>query len=245
MTKNNIVFVCPHCNQLIRDQNQIYEYTKVIRDAKNFISKTSTMDRFGRLKPLLSGMKTPAVVFDIDETLFQTHCWNCGYSLDEVIPINPMKNFYRWCVDKNIAVFFVTARTEGGRDYTFNELKKFSMDKFAHLFMMPDDSNRTTFEVQTFKSNCRKIISNKFTIIVNFGDQPHDIRGEPTRFKNKNSKVEGDCYAMKGYLLPDPTTNRKITLVGQGTPMGVAFQMLGRQRKVKKNITENQSNEEE
>jgi len=247
MTKNSQNLTCKNCNNPIRNQNQLYEYTKVIRDAKNFISKTSTMDRFGRLRPLLSGMKTPAVVFDIDETLFQTHCWLCGMSLDNVIAINPMRNFYKWSVDKNLAVFFVTARTEAGREYTFNELKKHNMDRFAHLFMMPDTSNRTTFEVQTFKSNARKIISNKFTILVNFGDQPHDIRGEPTRFKRKNTVSEGNCYAMKGYLLPDPTTNRKITLVGQGTPLGIAFQILGRQRKNKENknqISDNSNSED-
>jgi hypothetical protein len=233
--RNNAVsnIICPNCNNCIRNQEQLYEYTKVIRDAKNFILKTSTMDRLGRLKPLLSGMKAPAVVFDIDETVFQTHCWSCGMSLENVIPINPMRNLYNWAVNKNLAIFFVTARTESGREYTFNELKKNYMDKYAHLFMMPDDSNRTTFQVQTFKSNARKIISNKFTIIANFGDQAHDIRGEPTRYKRKSLVSEGNCYAMKGYLLPDPTTNRKITLVGQGTPMGVAFQMLGRPRKTK------------
>ena len=136
----------------------------------------------------------------------------------------------------------MTARTEGGREYTFNELKKHNMDRYAHLFMMPDSSNRTTFEVQTFKSNCRKLISNKFTIIVNFGDQPHDIRGEPTRFKKKNERLEGNCYSMKGYLLPDPTTNRKVTMVGLSTPMGVAFQLLGRQRKNKQKIVNQDSN---
>ena len=46
---------------------------------------------------------------------------------------------------------------------------------------------------------------------------------------------------MKGYLLPDPTTDRKVTLTGQGTPMGVAFQILGRQKKIK-NTNENNEN---
>ena len=108
--------MCSNCNNYIRNANQMYEYTKVIRDAKNFISKASTMDRFGRLKPLLSGTKAPAIVFDIDETLFQTHCWNCGESLEDVIPINPMRNFYNWSLNKNLAIFFVTARVEDGRE---------------------------------------------------------------------------------------------------------------------------------
>ena len=179
MPRSSINLVCPTCNNLIRTQSQMYEYAKTAKDAKNFILKTSTMDRFGRLKPLLSGMRTPGVVFDIDETLFQTHCWNCGISLDDVIIINPMKNLYNWAVSKNLAVFFVTARTEGGRGYTLNELKVNGLDRFAHLFMMPDSSNRSTFEVQKFKANSRKLISQKFTILVNFGDQAPDIRGEP------------------------------------------------------------------
>ena len=233
MPKSSTNLICPICNNLIRSKEQMYEYVKTIKDAKNFILKTSTMDRLGRLKPLLSGMRTPSVVFDIDETLFQTHCWSCGVSLDDVVIINPMRNLYNWAVSKNLAVFFVTARTEGGREYTFNELKKHGLDRFAHLFMMPDSSSRTTFEVQKFKANSRKLISQKFTILVNFGDQAHDIRGEPLRLKKKNSPTEGNCYAMKGYLLPDPTTDRKITLTGQGTPMGVAFQLLGRQKKIK------------
>ena len=131
-----------------------------------------------------------------------------------------MRNFYNWALNKNLAIF-LTARVEDGREYTFNELKKFGMDKYAHLFMMPNDSTRTTFEVQSFKSNARKLISNKFTILTNFGDQPHDIRGEPfRRMKKRNSPLEGNCYSLKGYLLPDPTTNRKVTLVGRGNTNG-------------------------
>ena len=60
MTKN---LICGSCNNPVRNANQLYEYTKVIRDAKNFISKSSTMDRFGRLKPLLSGTKAPRSSF--------------------------------------------------------------------------------------------------------------------------------------------------------------------------------------
>jgi len=221
------------CGCLIRTPEQMYEYTKSIKDAKKFILQTSTMDRFGRLKPMLSGMKkSPAIVLDIDETVFQTHCWNCGTQLENVIPINPMKSFYRWCVDKNLAVFFVTARTEGAREYTFNELKKNGFDKYAHLFMMPDDANRITFTVQTFKANCRKTISDKFTILANFGDQPHDIRGEPSRSKQRSVPKEGNCFSMKGYLLPDPMI-RDTTFVGVMTPMGVGFLPLGRPKKKK------------
>jgi len=217
----------------MRTPSQIYEYTKAARDAKNFMTQTSTMDRYGRLKPLLSATKRPAVVFDIDETLFQTHCWNCGHSLEDVIPINPIKNFYKWCVDQNIAVFLVTARTVDNKEYTFKELVKNGVGKFANMFMMPETTTKTVYQVQTFKSNARKLVSQKFTILANFGDQAHDIRGSPTREKERNVPKEGECYSLRGYLLPDPITPRKCTMLGTGTPVGVGFQYLGKPRTTK------------
>ena len=54
MPKSSTNLICPICNNLIRSKEQMYEYVKTIKDAKNFILKTSTMDRLGRLKPLLS-----------------------------------------------------------------------------------------------------------------------------------------------------------------------------------------------
>jgi predicted secreted acid phosphatase len=128
-----------------------------------------------------------AVVFDIDETVVRNYCPICKYPLkkEEVIPY--MKKLYKWCLDQNLSVFFITARTKDGVKITKNLLSRLGMGSYNRLFMQAVPHG--TVNVAYPKTAARRYLQEKknYHILASFGDQMTDLIGG---------------FTEDGYLLP-------------------------------------------
>ena len=176
----------PSCNCNSKKMpKQMRQYQVTFKSAKDFVSSTFKSDTLGRT---INRYKKPAVVLDIDETIFQTHCWVCGKSFDDVVPIPSAVSFYKNCIKNGVSVFFVTARHEDGFVYTQDQLRRHGFCTYAGLFLKPKKFSNYVNDIQHFKTLARRYISSKkFSILVNMGDQPHDVSGG---------------YSKMAYLLP-------------------------------------------
>jgi predicted secreted acid phosphatase len=176
---------------------------------------------FTTLRPKLfrllekSNPETSAIVLDIDATiLYNTKKTNF---CDGALPNPLIMDVYSKALEKNIAVYFVTARRESESNYawTTKQLKCIGADKYAQLRMRPESYN-TAAKVSKFKLAARRAIKkeSKRTIILNVGDQWTDLVSINNNneidalinldnksywfFKPANNEVE---WALK---LPDP-----------------------------------------
>lgn len=110
----------------------------------------------------------PAVVLDIDDTAL------IGPDVDQRTH-GPVHAFYRKALAANVAVFFVTARSEkepGNRKETLQQLKECGYSKFEELLM----AQRYTTAFTEIKRCHRKNIEKAgYEILVNAGDQWPDL----------------------------------------------------------------------
>ncbi|OGT53579.1 MAG: hypothetical protein A3F17_00150 [Gammaproteobacteria bacterium RIFCSPHIGHO2_12_FULL_41_15] len=141
--------------------------------------------------------KKLAIVLDIDETSLSNYAdlkrldfggtpgmlnalENQGH--DPAIPSTLA--LYNYAIANQIAVFFVTERTELQRDATISNLKNAGYDKWAGLYLKPDNANDSL--VASYKTAVRKkIISEGYDIAVNIGDQYSDLKGDYADMKYK------------------------------------------------------------
>jgi len=132
-----------------------------------------------------------ALVLDIDETSLS------NWTVETHDDFGYIPNDSNWCValrcgkaiagtlrlfreakkDK-VAVFFITGRPEGQRADTEANLKAEGFDQWEHLYLRPEDHPKGQ-SVADFKSGDRKLIAQKFHIVLNVGDQMSDLAGDP------------------------------------------------------------------
>lgn len=168
-------------------------------------------------------VENPAVVLDIDETSLSnwdviyhdqfTYVPNGACDLTSTIPcgwrdwflsaravaLQPTLEFFRLVktlTDKNggkVAIFFVTGRSDDRslRVATEENLRKVGYDTWARFYMRPVPRDRDV--VSVYKTNARKEIEQKYTIIANLGDQYSDLIGDPD-----------NDHAEKCFKIPDP-----------------------------------------
>jgi predicted secreted acid phosphatase len=158
-------------------------------------------------------VKRPAAVLDIDETslsnwpninandfgfikggpCFEEPHLACGFddwifkASAPVIP--PALDFFNAAIAKNVAVFFITGRTDSQRQATLWNLDRAGFQGWAGLRTRPDNDHNKS--IVPFKSGERKKIEadSGYKIIANVGDQESDIDGGHT-----------EC----GFKLPNP-----------------------------------------
>lgn len=139
-----------------------------------------------------------AIVFDIDQTAFLYHITVCNKktgTCERRSFKQPQRNeqvydIYQFAIRHGIAVFFVTARTTGGREITQRDLIRLGFDKMDALFLRPlEERYQGKAGVALYKSNVRRWISDRgFHILLNMGDKWQDLDGG---------------YAHKHVKLPD------------------------------------------
>lgn len=133
--------------------------------------------------------KPLAIVLDIDETSLsnypdmlklgfggtandKTQARNNGNDL----VIQSTLDLFNFAKSKNIAVFFISGRSEDMRDVTENNLKSVGFDGWKEVMLKPTDYNNPS--VSTFKISARKKIEDLgFDILLNLGDQQSDLKG--------------------------------------------------------------------
>lgn len=133
------------------------------------------------LPTLPSGTK-PAITLDIDNTSLATY-WHKG--ADTIPAAKATLELAQWAKDKGIAVYFVTARSESGRDQTLQNLKEVGYEVDG-LYMKVHGGGDTGQQ----KEAARKAITEQegFRIVANIGNNDHDVQGG---------------YQDKGFLLPN------------------------------------------
>ncbi len=142
-----------------------------------------------------------ALVLDIDETALSNYPtmleMNFGGTLEAIDEaegrgvdpvIAPTLELYRYAKENNIAVFFVTARTEPYRAATEKNLVNAGYKNWNGLSLKAEtDKNKSS---APYKINARTLIEKQgYDILLNIGDQQSDLTGG---------------HADKTFKLPNP-----------------------------------------
>jgi acid phosphatase len=146
--------------------------------------------------------KKPALVLDIDETSLNNYpCLdaNGGIPYDPGVyaacvvkydapAVGPVRSLFKSAKKLGVKVFFVTARPEGIRDGTLQNLRKAGYKGKYELILQPSDYSQDS--KVPYKSGARKAIEKRgFHIVANVGDQQSDLKGG---------------YSERTYKLPNP-----------------------------------------
>lgn len=145
--------------------------------------------------------KQLAVVLDLDETLLSNypHMEHFGFGGDKQLiedyiakgddPVLPSAfRFVQFAQKHDVAVFFVTGRSESYRVATEKNLHKVGVNHWKHLYMRPDSYHAGS--IVPFKTAMRAAIEKQgYVVVESIGDQWSDIKGG---------------HVEKGYKLPNP-----------------------------------------
>jgi predicted secreted acid phosphatase len=167
--------------------------TKQADKAKAYLAKRT----HGRHKA-----KKPALVLDIDETSLNNYpCLNAngGIPYDgaanvgcvlkyDAPAVKPILSLFKRAKALGVKVFFITARPEGIRDGTLENLRAAGYKGKYELLLQPNDYAPDS--KVPYKSGARKQIQKRgFHIIANVGDQKSDLKGG---------------YSERTFKLPNP-----------------------------------------
>lgn len=200
---SNPVFSDPPNLTLVKNELRNYynsglyqkELNEIITKAQKYIDQQAEINQKEK------SPKQLALVLDIDETSLSNYKYMIErdfggnrklYHQDilsaDAPAIKPMLDLYRDAQAHNIHVFFVTGRNESERKATETNLQKEGYSGWSGLYLRP--MNYTSNSIIPFKSNTRKIITEKgYTIVASIGDQYSDLKGG---------------YAQKVFKLPNP-----------------------------------------
>jgi predicted secreted acid phosphatase len=139
--------------------------------------------------------RKPAVVLDIDDTSIDLYpcleAGNFGFGTGDFAdfpglyascvvqthtPVKPIRSLFKRARALRVSVFFVTARPEGIRGLTLDQLKKAGYRGRYQLVMQPNGYAKRS--KVPYKSGARRKIERRgFTILANVGDQKSDLKG--------------------------------------------------------------------
>jgi predicted secreted acid phosphatase len=150
---------------------------------------------------LRSGVRKPAVVFDIDDTALSTYTYERKHDFcfddaswsewerDDRFPaIVPTLRLAQHLAREHVAIFFVTGRRVPERATTIHELALAGYPSGTGYYLRPVDDRAKS--VIPFKSAARaKIAALGYDIVASVGDQWSDLRGG---------------YAERLFKLPNP-----------------------------------------
>lgn len=171
------------------------ELARILASATDYITKRTTTNARAKKPAKL------AVVLDIDETSISNYQhiaqrdfaynkkqWNQDVIAADAPAIEPMLKLYNLALQKHVALFFVTGRTESLKQPTINNLQSAGYQNWTGLYLRPEVYKQPS--IAAFKAKTRAEITKKgYTIIASIGDQASDFSGG---------------YAEKAYKLPNP-----------------------------------------
>jgi predicted secreted acid phosphatase len=142
-----------------------------------------------------------AIVLDIDETSLSNYqdmlAMNFGGTSQQICSaeeqandavIAPTLELYRYAKANNVAVFFVTGRTESYRSATEKNLLNAGYESWNGLTLKPETYHEKSAAI--YKINARSEIEKQgYDIVLNIGDQQSDLVGG---------------HADKTFKLPNP-----------------------------------------
>lgn len=159
---------------------------KILEQAKNIISLAET------------SQNNYAIALDIDETSLNHYyslkevgfpqdenhiIWSELISSIQAIPIKATLDFYLFCKEKGIKIFFVSARLAEYLEATKQTLKSAGFDEFEGVFVFPKDiSQYDSSTFKNFKAERRAYIESLgYEILISIGDQSSDLIGGYTK----------------------------------------------------------------
>jgi predicted secreted acid phosphatase len=187
----------PNLDTVKTEINAYYQSGHYLRDVTDVaVHLQSYVD--ARLK---RGVRKPAVVFDIDDTMLSSYAYERAYGFaysertwsqweraDRFPPIEPTLQLARHLIGEHVAVFYVTGRREPERAITQHELAVAGYPTPVALYLRPTSDTATS--VIPYKSRTRAAIEQHgYDILASIGDQWSDLRGG---------------YADQLYKLPNP-----------------------------------------
>lgn len=154
---------------------------------------------------LKEGVKKPAVVLDVDDTMLSSFNYEKAndYGYDSKIwhewekafkfPVMPAAlAFTKWAQSQGIALFYVTGRPIAEYDVSLAEIKAAGLPVPVKLVLRPPGPK--TKSVIPFKSGARHAIENEgYTILAAIGDQWSDSRGG---FTEREYKLPNPMYYL-------------------------------------------------
>ncbi|API87469.1 HAD family acid phosphatase [Francisella uliginis] len=174
MTKQNIISFY----ESDAHSNQVRE---ILEQAKKVIGSQKSLQSY-------------AVVLDIDETSLNHYkslkevgfpqeenhsIWDELIAKIDVEPIKPTLDFYRYCIEKGIKIFFISARFATYLDATKQALQNAGYIGFEEVFVFPEDiSTYSSENFKNFKAERRAYIESLgYRVLVSIGDQSSDLKG--------------------------------------------------------------------
>ncbi|MGQ4005020.1 HAD family acid phosphatase [Francisellaceae bacterium CB300] len=172
-----------------------------------------------RAKEIISSadsLENKVVVFDIDETSLNHYRALKDYDFpqgdnhkvwDECIfvtagkPIQATLDFYKFCLAKDLKVFFVSARVADSLEATKLALKDAGYTKFEDVFVFPKEiTNYNPKQFSNFKAERRAYIESLgYKILLSVGDQPSDLIGGFTQY---TFELPNYLYGKKSFNKP-------------------------------------------
>lgn len=129
---------------------------------------------------LKKGVRKPAAVFDIDETVLQyVENFKGDEKTEYARTIRGMRNFIKFLRENGVAIRFITARRESGREITIKDLKKLNLFEDKDILMMKPNhypSRSSSIAKHFQRSHIAEDMGH--TIILNVGDQMSDMLPE-------------------------------------------------------------------
>jgi predicted secreted acid phosphatase len=130
-----------------------------------------------------------AIVLDIDETALKSYdlmkdsdfsstpdVIKTKLNKSHIPALAPVLKLYNYALQNNVAVFFVTGRSENLQTITENVLNNAGYKNWTGLYLrMPKDIGRNTIEYKT--SVRKKITTMGYDIVLSIGDQYNDLAG--------------------------------------------------------------------
>ena len=171
------------------------DQAKVINQAMEYLKTRLARERKS------SAHEKFAVVLDIDETSLSNYddlqaidfarvpntSHDAGNKGTNSV-IQPTLNLYRYAKENNIAVFFITGRTETSRPATEKNLQQAGFNNWDGLTFKPKNYHEKTAAI--YKAQTREQIEKQgYDIVLNIGDQQSDLIGG---------------HADKSFKLPNP-----------------------------------------
>ena len=122
-----------------------------------------------------------AAIFDVDYTL-----------VADDRRIEPVVNLFDTCKALHITPFLITARSERGREYTEDQLRRLRISGQKRLLMHPENV-RISHAGRQKLLHRERVTAHGYTVCLNAGDALHDHVHPVPESVRSDARHDGDC----------------------------------------------------